>query len=61
MMFLAANTRDVAGEMAEQVKAVAAKPYPELKPQVLHGVRREQNIVIDVQRCAVMQVCCAER
>lgn len=39
MMFLAANTRDVAGEMAEQVKAVAAKPYPELKPQVLHGVR----------------------
>lgn len=40
----AARTRDAAGEMAEQVEAVAATPYPELNPQVLYGVSESRTL-----------------
>lgn len=43
MMLSAARTGDVAVERAEQLKAVAAKPYPELNPQVLHGVSKSRT------------------
>lgn len=43
-MLSAARTRDAAGEMAEQVEAVAATPYPELNPQVLYAVRESRAL-----------------